>query len=575
MPSIQELEQAMIAADKAGDTQGAQILANEISNVSQSNTKSVKPSNYAAVDVPLTALSNAPSDLGDVLSNLYTAARHPANSMQGAIQLASGGLSKILPESIMKYAIPEKRQQAEAVANAVGQDMSNKYGGYENIKRTLAEHPVSAALDLSTILGGGGALLKGAGEAGQINALSKVGNVLNTASTYTNPLAGVVKAIEVGALAIGKGVSHLVDFAGTHTGAEPIIQAAKTGLESPLNFMQQLKTLRTTAPQDFAAAQEAAQNAPLSSKQILLQNMKGEVPFTDVLDEVKSNIDAMGKAKQAQYRSGMADVSKDKTILDFKGIDESLSKAEDVVKFKGVVKNQTAKATIDEIRDAVNKWKKLDPAEYHTPEGLDALKQNIGSIVEKIPFTDRTSLGVGTTLYKSIKKTIETQAPSYSKVMKDYADSSELITEINRALIGGKKASADTSLRKLQSIMRNNVNTNYGNRLALAKTMQEQGGKNIMPALAGQSLSSWTPRGLASAGVGAIEGLIAGSTMGLPAGLGALAIQSPRLVGNAALKTGELSKIIQQLLGKKPIQQAAPYMYQAGQIPQEQGLLGQ
>jgi len=30
MPSIQELEQAMIAADKAGDTQGAQVLANEI-----------------------------------------------------------------------------------------------------------------------------------------------------------------------------------------------------------------------------------------------------------------------------------------------------------------------------------------------------------------------------------------------------------------------------------------------------------------------------------------------------------------------------------------------------------------
>jgi hypothetical protein len=158
--------------------------------------------------------------------------------------------------------------------------------------------------------------------------------------------------------------------------------------------------------------------------------------------------------------------------------------------------------------------------------------------------------------------------------MKDYADSSELITEINRALLGGKKAAADTSLRKLQSIMRNNVNTNYGNRLELAKVMQEQGGRNIMPALAGQALSSWTPRGLASAGVGAIEGLVAGSTMGLPAGIGALAIQSPRLVGNVALKTGELAKLMQQLLGNKTAQKAAPYMYQAGQIPQNEGLLG-
>jgi hypothetical protein len=110
---------------------------------------------------------------------------------------------------------------------------------------------------------------------------------------------------------------------------------------------------------------------------------------------------------------------------------------------------------------------------------------------------------------------------------------------MQRALSLGKGASTDTSMRKLQSVMRNNVNTNYGNRLDLARALEEKGGVEIMPSLAGQALNSWTPRGLGNVAVGATG--LAGAAIN-PSILGALLFQSPRLVGEGAYLTGKAAK---------------------------------
>jgi hypothetical protein len=61
------------------------------------------------------------------------------------------------------------------------------------------------------------------------------------------------------------------------------------------------------------------------------------------------------------------------------------------------------------------------------------------------------------------------QAPDYAVAMDNYSKSADLLREMERALSLGNKASADTALRKLTSLMRNNVNTNYGERLRLGR----------------------------------------------------------------------------------------------------------
>ena len=59
--------------------------------------------------------------------------------------------------------------------------------------------------------------------------------------------------------------------------------------------------------------------------------------------------------------------------------------------------------------------------------------------------------------------------------------------EIERALSLGGKAPVDTALRKLQSTMRNNVNTNYGNRAGMVSDLEKFSDVSLMDKLAGQA----------------------------------------------------------------------------------------
>jgi len=138
-----------------------------------------------------------------------------------------------------------------------------------------------------------------------------------------------------------------------------------------------------------------------------------------------------------------------------------------------------------------------------------------------------------------VKGEITNQAPVYSKVMKDYSEASNVLKEMERALSLNPKASIDTSMRKLQSLMRNNVNTNYGNRLGLARQL-ESNGAEILPAVAGQAMSSMTPRGLQGLSATGIAG--AGVMTANPAALAALPLTSPRLVGEAAYGLGAMNR---------------------------------
>ena len=144
-----------------------------------------------------------------------------------------------------------------------------------------------------------------------------------------------------------------------------------------------------------------------------------------------------------------------------------------------------------------------------------------------MPPNEKNAGRIGKNIYDSVKGTISRQAPKYAEVMADYANASDDITEIERALSLGDRASADTAIRKLQSLTRNNANTNYGNRLSLAQQLEMEGGRPFISALSGQALSSPTARGLA----GGVEtgSFVAGFTN--PAFLASIPFQTPRVVG--------------------------------------------
>lgn len=272
------------------------------------------------------------------------------------------------------------------------------------------------------------------------------------------------------------------------------------------------------------------------------ENLRKLVPQSDVLENVSANLTKMGQDLSSAYRDGMVNIKNDKSILDLTPIQQTLKEVNDAFKFKGQTKNALASEKINEANKVITKWNKLDPAEYHTPEGLDALKQQIGGILEDIDFKNTAARKAVGDIYSSIKTTINNQAPEYSKVMKDYHEGLDTINEIKRTFSQTGKAATDTQLRKLQSLTRNNVSTNYGSRLDQMKALEAQGGNEVMPALAGQALNSLMPRGLAGqlGATGFAGGAALTNLMALPG----LALASPRIMGEAAYNVGKASKLM-------------------------------
>ena len=465
------------------------------------------------------ALKNAIPSTVNLVKGVAGAVAHPVDTVTSLGKLVVGAgenamekfAGMVNPDLVRFNNQINGQSESQKVANAVGGFYGDRYGSMEGFKRALATDPAGIAADAATALTGAGALTS------KVPGLVGVGEGMFKAGQAVDPLLQSYKAAKVAIPAVGRGVANIIGGIGTHTGGESLKQAARAGMEG--------------------GADQAS----------LIANMRGNAPMTDVLDAAKENLRVMAADKAAAYRQGMAQVSSDKSILDFTGIDKAVSDAAGISSFKGQVKNTQAAKVTQEIADAVAEWKALNPAEFHTPEGLDALKQRIGGIVEGIPFEQKTAGVAGNKIYNAVKDEITKQAPVYADTMRGYSEASDQIKEIERALSQGKRASADASMRKLQSLMRNNANTNYGNRLDLAKQMIDQGGNNIMPALAGQALNTWTPRGLGSAVAGGLGGgaMIAGASVpaSIAAAVPVLAVQSPRLMGEAALKTGQAARL--------------------------------
>jgi len=358
--------------------------------------------------------------------------------------------------------------------------------------------------------------------------------------------AGIGAAIPVGGLALAKG-GRL---------------AARGASELTKNTMGMMTG---AGSETFGTAYRAGKTGSTT----FLDNMRGNVPMTDVLDSAKGTLSKMRIERGNQYRSGMVDIAKDKTVIDFAPIDDAVQSLKTMGSYKGQTINKNASGTVDEISSLVDNWKGLDPAEYHTPEGLDALKKAIGDVRDATQF-GTPGRRAADAAYNSVKTQIDTQAPTYAKVMKDYSQASDTLQEIEKALSLGNKASADTSMRKLQSLMRNNVNTNYGNRLELAGTLEDNGA-DILNAVAGQAASSLTPRGLqglAATGAGV-------ASLANPATLAVLPFTSPRLMAELAYGVGAAGRGAGKAAGKVARKVApAGLLNQQAPLMLRQGLLG-
>lgn len=492
-------------------------------------------------DVAQEAASNIPASAAQFGSDVVQPILHPIETAKTLGSLGLGIIQKFIPG----------HQPEEEVANAVGKFFVDRYGDINNIKKTLATDPVGVLADLSTLLTGGSmAAARAPGVVG------KLGRVAAKGAEFTDPLRLAAKTVG----AVGKAVPHAVGGLGLHTGARPVqeaYRAGKAGGERGRAFTESIRDKR---------------------------------PVNQAVEKAKEALELMRKDRSETYVREMAEVGKVPTVLDFTKVDDALRKVADIGQYKGKKIYPQAEKVWQEIADAVDDWRVADPAEFHTPIGLDALKRRIGGIKASQAFGSPERV-IANDVYSAVRKLIVDEAPDYGKIMKDYERASDLMQEVEKTMSLTEKGSVDTALRKLQSIMRDNVNTNYGQRVKLGEELDRLSGGSIMPQIAGQTLKSITPRGLGKLQAGLTT---AGGIATNPLLLGLLPFQSPRLVGEAAHKMGQVagqvarpaSKAAQQLpdwlvRGAGQLAPAlSPSLFQVGRIQGDDprrraGLLGQ
>jgi len=456
-------------------------------------------------------VSNVPKSAANMAADIAHVVVHPVDTVESIGNIGKGILQKFGVVG---------GDDAEKYADVVGKFFKDRYGSAEAIAKTLKDDPVGAMADVSAVITmGGSAAARAPGIAG------KLGEVAATAGRAVDPLNAVAGTV--------KGAGKLAaEVAGVTTGAgsEAIKTAARSGAEGG------------TAAKAFR------------------EGMSGTESSQAVVGEAKAAVNQLRAERGVAYRDGMAKIGADTEVLDFSKVDSAISKVANVKTYKG---QDLSPATADirsKMLKTVEDWKELPPEHFHTAEGLDALKQKLGDIRDAtLPNTPERI--VADQVYQGVRKTIIDQAPEYANVMKGYEQASTIIREIESTLSLKPTANIDTSLRKLQSVLRNNVSTNYGRRAELVDFLTRAGAPHLMEKLSGQALSSATPRGLARVGaLGEGASAITSLALGHPGAAAALAgtalASSPALVGGVAHGLGMASRL--------PLRGAANTSFQLG-----------
>lgn len=453
------------------------------------------------------AFTNIPSSAAHFASNLIQPILHPIDTAKSLVALGDAVGSKISrPGNLLRAGDPEPtpeqihaRETREAPADAVGQFFVDRYGSKEGIQNTIATDPVGAAADAATVLSGGSLLpVRGAAMVGKVGAM-------------IDPLTQTGNALKLAGKGVEKVASNTLGMT-TGAGPESIRSAGRAGREGG----------------DAAKA--------------FTENMRGDVPIENIVDLAKSGLEKIRQERADAYKAGKADLSKDKTVLDFNDIDTKVGKASEVGTYKGQTTEPKAVAITQEMTDSIAAWKQLDPAEFHTPEGLDALKRRLGNIRDSTQYGSPERVAADR-IYKAVRDEVAAQAPGYSKMMEDYALASDKLKEVTKTFSLGEKASGETASRKLQAATRDGAQTSWRHRGELLGELA--GHEPTLPyAIAGQSTNALAPRGLVARG-----GLMAtgAGLVSNPLGIAALPAFSPRIVGETVYMAGKAVGTVEEV----------------------------
>ena len=478
------------------------------------------------LEAGLKSLGNVPSSLFNLGQGLVTAISHPIKTIEGIGNAFSGGLQ----EGWNAITHGTTTNIDTQTFDALKQSFIDRYGSLENAQKTATNDPMGFGADVLSILEGGASLADKAlgttaadllrktsaglsGEVGKgfvsdINA----GNAVHPSPAPVVPTQGMVRGALDNTL---------------NTITKPVVNTLQGVVTAPVKTTGRLFGGTTgvggdVIKQGFESASQGGE-----AMKSFTEALRGNTSPEDLVNSARTALGKVSEERGANYKKMLGSLQSDTSIVDTSPLKQKL---ESQLQAFDIKRNADGTLNFDEStlgkesdQKAISAMvKDIDGWQTNTPKGIDTLKQRLSNYWEPGSKVGAFSEGLRSTARGLIEQT-----PGYTDAMRNYSEMSDHIKDITKSLSLGDNASVETSFKKLTSALKNN-----DFRKEVIQTLDRDTGGQLMSKIAGQRLSSITPRGL----TGIIEGGVGGiAALAHPGGLlpllGAAVTTSPRLVG--------------------------------------------
>lgn len=478
-------------------------------------------------------LSNTVKSGGNFLGGLATAVTHPVQTLKTVGSLALGAGDNLLEMA----GLSSGDNRFNKMADMVGHEYKDRYGGWSNIKNTAYNDPVGVLADLATVLSGGagvatkvGKVAQIGGTAGKVAELGKVaeagkiaeagnmarfgskaselGSFLNKTSSFVDPLQLALKGASKVAPVAKIPAKFAVNTIGVTTGKgaetfNQIWEAAKSGRNTAV------KTMR-------GGANEESLIKSLDDANEALRGIANEEWTKLGLDDMKHSLDISPIDRKVTSELASRNVKIERNgMLNFE--DSTISDIADQRK-------------IQEIYNDVKGWGTR--AGNRTPRGVDTLKQRIANKYN--PKVDSGSVKSFVAGIKKETRKVLGQVDGYDEYSKNYGEVMDLIDDLKTEMKQGAQ-NPQTTWNKITNTFKQR---NTEARQAIVRKLQDRGISNLADEIAGYSVQKLTPDDIIRVGAGGFT--VGANPLMLP-------LLSPRAMGEVVnflgKKAGQIERV--------------------------------
>ena len=482
--------------------------------------------------------------------------------------------AKGTPEAMAHYEQLAKRkaeidtdyERNDKMADETGQYYKDRYGGWKEIKQTIATDPAGFLLDATGTSG----VVRNLGKAvvrntykGTQAVVNKLGNknpLLNqplpnnktvpsrlqskTLENFGNGLdSGIAKyenalnplsLIGTGANYAGSGLISAVDVMTGRVGSTAVKGALKAGMESVPTFGGNLNPF-VKFTKTGRAMRDRVQG--------FNDARKGKIDDVHITSLAKNKLTQAQILKNKAYKTEMDAIKGDPVDGAFDKIRQALDDAkQQFSETNGATTDPAMAKMLADMEKRIAKFE-ADPR-LQNVAGVDALKRNLQTMVDKVEIGNKSMRTAGQSVVRSVQQSLIQSNPKYAKIMRKYADDSEFIdNEIGKTLGVTSRANIETMFNKLMKTTQETQKTK-GRAIQNLDEFGDIG--QLLPQIIGSIFNQAKPRG----GIGLQGVLSAGAIAGAGALTGSLIYtipfllaQSPKFMGAILYKMGQAGSV--------------------------------